>query len=55
MLAEQAAHACTVPGRALLARADAGRVAIAEGADPVLMLALVVWPSENVTAALERA
>ena len=39
------------PDRALLARAAAGREAVSFGADPVLTLALVVWPSEKVTAA----
>jgi hypothetical protein len=50
-----AAKGCTIPDRALLVRAAAGRVAIAEGADPVLTLALVVWPSVELTAALEHA
>ena len=39
------------PDRALLARAAAGREAVSFGADPALTLALVVWPSEKVTAA----
>ena len=39
------------PDRALLARAAAGREAVSFGADPVLTLALVVWPNERVTAA----
>jgi hypothetical protein len=39
------------PDRALLARAAAGREAVSFGADPVLTLALVVWPSTRVTAA----
>jgi hypothetical protein len=39
------------PDRALLARAAAGRDAINSGADPVLTLGLVIWPSERVTAA----
>jgi hypothetical protein len=39
------------PDRDLLARARAGREAISFGADPVLTLALVVWPNERVTAA----
>jgi hypothetical protein len=43
------------PDRALLARAAAGRDAIGFGADPVLTLALVVWPSEKVTAAQTTA
>lgn len=44
------------PDRALLARAAAGRDAIRfAGADPVLTLALVVWPPEELTAALEGA
>lgn len=37
------------------ARAHAGRVAIAEGADPVLTLALVVWPSDELAARIEAA
>ena len=46
----------TTPDRALLVRAAAGRKAIDHGADPVLTLGLVVWPSEElVTAALKRA
>jgi hypothetical protein len=39
------------PDRALLERAAAGREAVDRGADPALTLALVVWPSEKVTAA----
>jgi hypothetical protein len=35
----------------MLARAAAGRAAITSGADPVLTLGLVVWPSEKVTDA----
>jgi hypothetical protein len=36
---------------AMVARAAAGRAAITSGADPLLTLGLVVWPSEKVTAA----
>jgi hypothetical protein len=44
------------PDPALLARAAAGRDAVRfAGADPVLTLALVVWPSDELAAALEHA
>jgi hypothetical protein len=43
------------PDRALLVRAAAGREAVAFGADPWLVLAAVVWPSEELVAKLERA
>jgi hypothetical protein len=39
---------------AMIARAAAGRAAINLGADPLLTLGLVVWPSERVTAAQAR-
>ena len=39
---------------AMIARAAAGRTAINLGADPLLMLGLVVWPSERVMAAQAR-
>jgi hypothetical protein len=43
------------PDRALLERAAAGRDAIRfANADPELTLALVVWPPEELTAALTR-
>lgn len=45
----------TTPDRALLTRAKAGREAIDRGADPELTLALVVWPSDELAAALEHA
>ncbi len=48
-----AARGHTIPDRALLARAHAGHAAVDRGADPALTLALVVWPTENVTAVLE--
>ncbi|MGZ4440964.1 MAG: hypothetical protein ACXVZN_11450, partial [Gaiellaceae bacterium] len=48
-----AAKGCTIPDRALLVRAAAGRDAVSFGADPMLTLALVVWPSAKVTAACE--
>ena len=56
-LAELAAAAKghTTPDRAMLARAAAGRDAINSGADPVLTLGLVVWPSERVKAAQASA
>jgi hypothetical protein len=47
-----AAKGRTIADRALLVRAAAGREAIEQGADPVLTLALVVWPTETLTAAL---
>jgi hypothetical protein len=50
-----AAQGYPKPDRALLARAHAGRVAIAAGADPVLTLGLVVWPSDELLAALAPA
>ena len=40
-----------LPRPALLERAAAGREAIDRGADPVLVLSLVVWPTEAVVAA----
>ena len=43
------------PDRALMARARAGREAVSFGADPVLTLGLVVWPSEKVTLAQTTA
>jgi hypothetical protein len=53
--ADAAAAAVTAdqakPDRALLDRAAAGREAIDRGADPLLVLALVVWPTEAVVEA----
>jgi hypothetical protein len=40
--------------RAMIARAAAGRAAIHAGADPLLTLGLVVWPSDTVIAAQAR-
>jgi hypothetical protein len=62
ILAVTAAHACTVPDRAPLARAAAGRVAIDRGADPVLAEQLladdgssrrhgVIWSPETLMVA----
>ena len=51
----EAARGYMKADRALLVRAAAGREAVQFGADPALTLALVVWPPEQLLAALERA
>ncbi len=43
------------PDRALLERAAAGREAIDRGADPALVLSLVVWPTPAVVDAARSA
>jgi hypothetical protein len=43
------------PDRAMLERAAAGREAIDRGADPVLVLSFVVWPTAAVDEAARSA
>jgi hypothetical protein len=43
------------PDRAMLDRAAAGHVAIDRGADPVLVLSFIVWPTVAIDEATSNA